>query len=246
MTQPSPYKNLEPGSICQTVEVLLARIGERFPGSGLGKVCQGLLEIGQQAQARSERIARPIYPLRVAAGGLIALMILLTLGSYLVLPMPAEDETIDFLDFVQVLEPGVNVLVLVGVAIFFLVTLEKRIKRGRALRAVHELRSVAHIIDMHQLTKDPDRVLRKGEDTAASPARKLSPFELTRYLDYCSEMLSLTGKVAAVYVRNFDDDAAIASVSQVENLTTGLSRKIWQKLMILNATPDAEQGGTRG
>ena len=31
----------------------------------------------------------------------------------------------------------------------------------------------------------------------SSPKRLLSPFELTRYLDYCSEMLSLAAKVAA-------------------------------------------------
>jgi hypothetical protein len=59
-------------------------------------------------------------------------------------------------------------------------------------------------------------------------------FELNRYLDYCSEMLSLTGKVAAVYVRDFDDAVALASVNEIEDLTTGLARKIWQKMMILH------------
>jgi hypothetical protein len=33
----------------------------------------------------------------------------------------------------------------------------------------------------------------------------MSPFELTRYLDYCSEMLSLTSKLAAVYAQNLPD-----------------------------------------
>ena len=46
-------------------------------------------------------------------------------------------------------------------------------------------------------------------------------------------MLSLTGKVAALYVQHFDDPVALAAVNEVESLTTGLSRKIWQKLMIL-------------
>ena len=61
----------------------------------------------------------------------------------------------------------------------------------------------------------------------------MSAFELNRYLDYCSEMLSLTGKIAALYVQHFDDSDAVAAVSEVEQLTTGLSRKIWQKIMIL-------------
>jgi hypothetical protein len=48
-------------------------------------------------------------------------------------------------------------------------------------------------------------------------------------------MLSLIGKLAALYVQKFDDPVALAAVNDVEQLTTGLSRKIWQKIMILNA-----------
>ena len=46
-------------------------------------------------------------------------------------------------------------------------------------------------------------------------------------------MLSLTGKIAALYVQDFEDGVVLAAVNEVEDLTTGLSRKIWQKLMIL-------------
>ena len=62
----------------------------------------------------------------------------------------------------------------------------------------------------------------------------MSSFELRRYLDYCTEMLSLTGKLAAVYVQNFDDEVALAAVNEVEALTTGLAGKIWQKITILH------------
>ena len=98
-----------------------------------------------------------------------------------------------------------------AIAIFFLFSLETRIKRRRALAAVHELRSIAHIIDMHQLTKDPERVLGKWDRTKHSPKQVMTPFQLNRYLDYCSEMLSLTGKVAALYVQHFDDGVAVAA-----------------------------------
>ena len=87
-------------------------------------------------------------------------------------------------------------MVYVAVAVFFLVTIETRVKRRRALRAIHELRAIAHVIDMHQLTKDPEWVLDRGRPRPASCApRTMSRFELSRYLDYCSEALSLTGKV---------------------------------------------------
>jgi hypothetical protein len=62
----------------------------------------------------------------------------------------------------------------------------------------------------------------------------MSEFELARYLDYCSEMLSLTGKLAALYMQNMRDPVIIDSVNEIEDLTTSLSRKIWQKIMILN------------
>ena len=62
----------------------------------------------------------------------------------------------------------------------------------------------------------------------------MTDFELSRYLNYCSEMLSLIGKVAALYVQRFDDPVALSAVNEMEDLTTGLSRKIWQKIMILN------------
>jgi hypothetical protein len=135
---------------------------------------------------------------------------------------------------VQVLESGINDVVLIGAGVFFLLTLETRIKRHRALGAIHELRVMAHLIDMHQLTKDPEWVLERGRETGVLPPRRMTAFELSRYLDYCSEMLALTGKVAALYIQDFEDSVALAAVKEVEDLSNGLSRKIWQKLMILH------------
>ena len=68
--------------------------------------------------------------------------------------------------------------------------------------------------------------------------------ELGRYLDYCSEMLSLTSKVAALFVQGSNDPHVLAAVDEVSGLTNGLSSKIWQKLTILDAEFLAT-GGTR-
>jgi hypothetical protein len=127
-----------------------------------------------------------------------------------------------------------NDVVLIGAAILFLITVEVRIKRARVLEALHELRSIAHVIDMHQLTKDPGRYAKDRILTAHSPSWEMTAYELTRYLDYCSEMLSLTGKVGALYAQNFKDAVVLSAVNELENLTTGLSRKVWQKIMILH------------
>ena len=86
---------------------------------------------------------------------------------------------------------------------------------------------------MHQLTKDPDRVGGQRRPTPSSPQHTLTAHDLGRYLDYCSELLAVIGKLAALYVQNFDDAVVLSSVDEIESLTNGLSRKIWQKVMIL-------------
>ena len=87
---------------------------------------------------------------------------------------------------------------------------------------------------MHQLTAGPGWFNKHGIDTPSSPEENLTAYELMRYLDYCSEMLSLTGKVAALYAQNFRDAVALFAVNEIEGPSMGLSRKIWQKIMILN------------
>lgn len=234
------YQELIPDRIVDTIAILSRRIDERFPNSGLANVCKKLLNIARQAQDQSTWIAEPIMSLRIGIWLLIAIIAGGIIGTLITLPMPLKE--ISFLQFIQVLEAGINDIVFIGVAIFFLITLERRIKRRRALKAIHELRAIAHIIDMHQLTKDPDRLLWRGQSTASSPQEELSAFLLSRYLNYCSEMLSLTGKIAILYVQKFDDPIALASVNEVEILTTGLSRKIWQKIMIISAGMGPREG----
>jgi hypothetical protein len=227
------YRNLDSEKIIGTIETLCRRIDERFPGSGLSRVCQELLTIAGESQKRTAWIAKPQRSLRIIIGALITIIIA---GLCFVLANAAWPRSgFDLVVLVQVSEAGINVFILISAAILFLITAESRIKRSRALKAIHELRALAHVIDMHQLTKDPERLLIRVKDTPSSPKRNLSPGELMRYLDYCSEMLSLIGKLAALYVQKFHDPVALAAVNEVEELTTGLSRKIWQKIMTLNS-----------
>ena len=224
---------LDVEAIARTVALLRQRIDERFPESGLGRVCRELERITGQTRERAAWIATPILGLRVGVAALVAVIAAGLVGTVISLHRP--NQPIEVFQFVQLLESGINDVVLVGAGVFFLLTLETRIKRRRALTAIRELRAIAHIIDMHQLTKDPEWVFAPGSASTLLPERQMSRFELSRYLDYCSEMLSITGKIAALYIQDFDDDVALAAVNEVENLTTGLSRKIWQKLMIVFA-----------
>ena len=137
-------------------------------------------------------------------------------------------------EFFQGSEAAINEVVLLGVSVFFFLTLETRLKRRRVLKAIHVLRSMAHIIDMHQLTKDPERVVGSQPPSEAGARRPLGPSELIRYLDYCSDQLALISKIAALYVQRFNDPVTLSAVNEVEDLTNGLSRKIWQKIMIFD------------
>ena len=47
-------------------------------------------------------------------------------------------------------------------------------------------------------------------------------------------MLSLIGKVAALYSQSLPDDVIVGAVNEIESLSAGLSRKIWQKIIILS------------
>jgi hypothetical protein len=139
-------------------------------------------------------------------------------------------------DAFQGLEAVVNLVILTSAAVWFLLNVETRIKRARFLADLHALRSVAHVIDMHQLTKDPTMAANGPgaiTRTASSPSHDLSGFELARYLDYCAEMLALVGKIAALYMQGLRDPVVIEAVNDIESLTTNLSRKIWQKIALI-------------
>ena len=228
----SGYRGLDGARILETITQLERRIAERFPEARLRHVAGQLAESCRTAIATAPTLARPNLPLRAAV---ILLAVLLVAGVITVIAAVRVNTRIETVtDLVQTLESGVNDVVFVGVAIWFLSSLEGRTKRRRALTALHELRSLAHIVDMHQLTKDPEYVLRPAPATASSPQRGMSRFELARYLDYCSELLALTGKVAALYAQHLQDHVVLGTVDEVESLTTDIARKIWQKIGMLD------------
>jgi hypothetical protein len=228
---PSRFRELDATKIIETIETLERRVGERFPDSGLRQLCVALLGIGREASARATAIAQPNWPLRAVVGLLITIILAIVVSAVATLHLSTTFS--DFGSFAQGVDAGVNDIVLLSIGIFFLVGIERRIKRRRVLHALHELRSLAHIADMHQLTKDP-------ESTVAHPAltaeHAMTRIDLARYLDYVTELLSLLSKIAALYVQRFDDEVALGAVNEIEQLTSGLSRKIWQKITLLDTT----------
>lgn len=225
---------LDPDRIVQTIALLRRRIDERFPGSGLGRVCSTLLDIGERTRERLDWVECPNLWLRAATWLMATFLVLGAAAAGWALVQAIRATGVDDpLALVEAVESGIQEMVFVAVALAFLLTLESRVKRKRALGFIKELRAVAHLVDMHQLTKDPHRLTVSAPDTASSPRRELTQQELGRYLDYCSEMVSLTAKIAALYAQRFDDAVVLQAVDEVEDLTTGIAGKTWQKITIL-------------
>jgi hypothetical protein len=226
------YRSLNADLIVQTCRETHGRITERFAGSSLSKVAGELLAVSGHASELSRWLIKPNLPLRALAGLGIAAVLFIVAGVIMNVKVQLTFSSIT--DFLQGSDAAINEVVFIGVAVFFFLTLETRLKRRRALKAIHELRSIAHIIDMHQLTKDPERIAVGPAPNDPATKRPQNPAELIRYLDYCSDLLALISKIAALYVQNFNDPVTLSAVNEVENLTNGLSRKIWQKIMIFD------------
>jgi len=227
------YRQLDDDRIIETLQRLRDRITERFPASSLSRVSEELLNVARESASHVAYLAKPNWSVRVSVGA--AIVVMLAVLAAAVSQINLGTGVGGWPEFVQAVDSAINDVVFIGIAIFFLVTIETRLKRRRALGVLHQLRSIAHVVDMHQLTKDPEQLVSHPPPTMSSPARTMTRPELGRYLDYCSELLSLTSKIAALFVERFDDPVTLGAVNEIESLTAGLSRKIWQKISMLNA-----------
>jgi hypothetical protein len=230
------FRQLDERQIVETLVQLRDAIEERFPSSGLGRVSGELLVVAREASEIVDYLKRPHWLVRLSIGVAIVAMLVVLGMVVTTVRVPARVEGLT--DFVQAVESGINDLIFLGIAIFFLVGIESRLKRKRALTALHELRSLVHIIDMHQLTKDPERLLAAQRDGAAAE-RAMTAAELGRYLDFCSDLLSVSSKVAALFVQHFNDSVVLGAVDEIETLSGGFSSKIWQKITLLERSTSA-------
>ena len=230
------FQRLDPRLVRDTLDRLHERITARFPDRNLAQVALSVRQVIDEVvtefavRRRRQRTVRAVCTAAIV--GVVALA-LVAVGLSVRDAVDQAEGTPAF-EWLPVVESGINDLVFAGIAVFFLATVPARQRRHRALGSLHRLRSLAHVIDMHQLTKDPDRLRLDVEPTEASAPTDLSASELGRYLDYCSELLSIVGKTAALCAQESTDAVVLDTVSEIESLTVGMSRKIWQKISILH------------
>ena len=225
------YRTIDAERVIATAALLEARISDRFPESGLRKVSIELIALGRDIAREAKALEAPIRWLRILT--LVTILIGIAIIAFVMTILSFDRISTGAFDFVQGIEATLNTMLLVGLGMITLTQMELRVKRRKVFDGLHALRSMIHVIDMHQLTKDPAALSDDFKPSAHSPKRTLSAADLSRYLDYCSEMLSITGKLAALYAQSVNDEVVVQAVNDVESLGTNLSRKIWQKIIMI-------------
>ena len=208
-------RHLDPAKLISTSNTLAGWIDRGFNHAHLSVVAANVQRLTQEAVVTAERIRRPIWPLRVGIWGLCLVFVA---GAVQQLVSHRLDEVLHFLD-----ETKEAALYLGGFLLGF-ITLEVRLKRRRAIKAVNELRAVAHIVDMHQLAKD---------QAIGEFREQTTPEKMESYLHACIALLALLSKIGQLYVEHFPDTVATQAVNEFEMIATGLSNKIWMKILSL-------------
>ena len=220
-----------------TVAQLERRIYARFGERGLTKASRDLgnlvVLIAREAGQSRARLHRMTLAARAGSIAIVAATVIALLFS---LRSAAQEGLARTADWVPFVESVVNDLVFAAIAVVFLWAFPERLERRKLLRLLHRLRSLAHVIDMHQLSKDPEQLSPTYVPTPQSVQHGLDADQLHHYLDYCSEMLSLTAKTAALCGEHTTDGVVLETISYIETLTTELSNKIWQKISLLPRT----------
>ena len=228
---------LAAGHVGTTVAQLERRIYARFGERGLTKAVRDLGQLVVLVQTEADRSRLRLRRTTLAARATSITIIAATLFALVFSLRSAVIEGLEqTTDWVPLIESAINDLVFAAIAVLFLWAMPERLERRALLGLLHRLRSLAHVIDMHQLSKDPEQVSPTYVPTAESVRHGLDADQLYHYLNYCSEMLSVTAKTAALCGEHTSDGVVLETISTIETLTTELSNKIWQKISLLPRT----------
>lgn len=228
-------EKLEPVPVIETARRLCDRIGARFPERGIHRVAQELAALTEQVADTSAGSRRRSRLVRTGSRALIGVVVLVAVIAFGFAVEAALTEAPDNgLDWLPLVESAVNDLVFVAIAVVVLHSLPERVQRSDLLAKLHRLRSLAHIIDMHQLTKEPESLRDAFAGGTDGSDVDLTPEQVEYYLEYCTELLSIVSKAAALCAEESQDDIVLNTVSTIETLTMGMSRKVWQKITVLS------------
>ena len=246
------YRSLDHDKLLGSIESISQRILARFPPSGLGEVSVEVLAAAKYCLSEVREIQRPLWKQRaVVAGSVVALMLLPAVPGF-AMNFPVRFENLA--EFLQATDAGFNIVLLLAGGVLFLISMESRTKRNRTLKALNQLRALAHVVDMHQLSKEPGAQVdpRAPRLPGRRPPVIRNQGDLWHYLTFCGDLLAVLGKLAACFAEAVTDRSVLDSINEIEMLCTALSRKIWHKMSIVKppglegAAPQSDFPGTGG
>ena len=234
---PSQNHRLDQVKIIQTAEHLASRVRSRFPDSALAGLAADLAGI---ARVTNERARQALKPNRVIRGAGLLAGILGALGLWYIIDhikrhlIDAHFEFGNISDLFQAADAGFNILVALAGALWFLVTLEARVKRKQALAYIGELLEFIQVIDVTQLYFTPE-LYKSNSSPDSTPPR----FDHT-YLLFCIEMLGLIGNLAPLYNRGDMDDSVWRATSDVLMLANAIEGRLFAKSEAIRLANDTD------
>ena len=236
LTTPTPTgaHQLDPSKIIETAENLARRISESLPGSNLAGLATLLVQIARDTNQRVHQARKPIIAIRLASGTAIGGCLL---GLwYLLRNVHTRSEFSNVAEFLGAADTAFNFLVALAGALWFLITLEGRLKRKKALDSIQELREFIHVIDATQLYYTPDLYVKDGE--IPNKARR---FDHT-YLLFCSQMLGVISNLAALYTRGSAGDSVMQASADIEMFAAALTSKLYSKADFVRLSTTSNSG----
>lgn len=223
------YREINPTKLIDSVGKMADRVEEQFPSSGLSAVANEVAAVAEGTVARVAEIKKPRIGLRIGVG----IMVLLVLSGPLLFSflLSFSEEVTNLGDFLEATDAGLHMLLVLAGGIYFLVGMENRMRRNQALDAIAEFRSLTHLVDLHQINKNPGLDSLKPPENDKRTVR--SDEALASYLDFSGDLLSIVGKLAAYYAQNLSDRVVLDAVNEIETLTCSLSNKLWLKILVL-------------
>lgn len=223
---PNQKHRLDPVRIILTAEHLAHRVSSRFPESTLAGLATDLVEIARKTDERARQARKPIRYVHGAGWVASALSVW---GLWYIVDhiqthlINANLEFDNITDLFEAADAGFNILVALAGALWFLVTIETRVKRKQALEHIGELLEFVQLIDVTQLYYTPELY-----QSNLSPNSTQPKFDHT-YLLFCNEMLAMIGNLAPLYTRGNMDDAVWRATSDVVMLANAIEGRLFAK-----------------
>jgi hypothetical protein len=212
-------RRLDSREVIETAKNLADDINARFAGSQLASLSHDLALLANATEERGRQAHRPFLVIRTLSALAIGLVLL---GLwYLASHIHAKWGLSTVNDVMGAVNTGFNLLVLLAGALWFLATLEVRIKRKKALGFIEELREFVHVVDITQLHHTPEfYALAKG--TGGDTGRVALD---ESYLFHSTQMLGVISNLAQLYTRGATGDSVLRAASEVQMLALATASK---------------------